>query len=459
MKKTLIVALIFSSSLFSKVISSDDYSFTLIELESKKIIVEQDKEKPMVLASVSKLFTLFYSLSILGPQYRFETSVYSKGKISNRVLEGDLYLVGTGAPYLTAPQLLSLIHQVKDKGIKKVKGKLFLDDSALEFTTRLSPLGLEDQADNPSMGALNIEFNRFSIWGRGKEPLPPLKNLSLEIKKEKSNGLKFKNSSTAKEEKWFVYQKEKMKFIEDIPTRDSTFFTGHYFQYLAGLHGLEVSKIEKAQRPSDSKKIATHKGLPLERLAYLGIEYSNNLIAETLLKTSVKESKRKSYPSDESAKLMHEWLKGKFSKVNWNKSQFQNGSGLTLNNQVSALNMAQYLSEIAQTSFEGRSFWSLLSINSHSGSLAKRLTSPDLAFRVYAKSGSLYYVNNLAGYLIGKSGKKYAFALFMTDEKKRESLGGDNSPEKNKLRLESKKWYQQTARFQDEIIKGWINKY
>ena len=81
--------------------------------------------------------------------------------------------------------------------------------------------------------------------------------------------------------------------------------------------------------------------------------------------------------------------------------------------------MTDLLFKFKDKKFEGRSFWSLLSINGHSGGLSKRLRHPKYAFRVYGKTGSLYYVNNLAGYLLGQSGKKYAFALFTADDKKK----------------------------------------
>jgi D-alanyl-D-alanine carboxypeptidase/D-alanyl-D-alanine-endopeptidase (penicillin-binding protein 4) len=449
-----------SSLSFAKVkMLKDNYSYALFDLHSKKLITSHNVDTPMVLASVSKLFTMHYALSQLGGDFQFKTRVYFDGKIENGVAKGKLYLVGSGDPYLVVPNLISLIQQLKSAGIKKLKGEFFYDDTNLSFTSRLSSLGLEDQPDNPSMGALNLEFNRFKVWGRGQKIHPPLKSIKLQSKNKSSNGLKFDFQSEKKTETWQVNKKEDLRFIEDLPVRNSSVFTAEFFRFLCLRHGLELPTAMSGKLGKKAKLMATHSSLPVSRLAYLGLEYSNNLIAETLLKTAAKQQSQKILSSEKSSKLMHEWLMKTLEKVNWKHSSFKNGSGLTLDNQVNAQTMVEYLKALDQKQYDKQSFLSLLSINAHSGGLAKRLRSPQHAYRVHGKTGSLYYVSNLAGYLIANSGKKYAFAIMMTDKSKREQLSTKNSPENNKLRANSKRWFSSSIKEQDNLLIEWISKY
>ena len=439
-------------------IPKDHYSFVLLDLESEKVIAKHRENTPMILASVSKLFTSFYALKTLGNDYQFRVTVSYDGKIQNGILEGDLYLKSNGAPYLLANHMVSLIQQIQIKGIKKVNGNFYIDDSALAFTPKLSTLGLEDQTDNPSMGALNVEFNRFKIWNK-KQAHPPLKAFKIVTKNLKEEGLKFSNQQSSNDMfHWQVNSNEKIRNWEEVPTRNSSMYAAYFFQYLANLHGLHITSPKKRKLPIKAKLLASYEGLPLYRLTQLGLEYSNNLISETMLKASAKNQTNMILSSKESAKVMHQWLQKTFKTVPWKKSEFVNGSGLTLSNKVSALTMTKYLQSIQKEKFGPSTFWSLLSINAQSGGIRKRIKNPEYAYRIYAKTGSLYYVNNLAGYLIAKSNKKYAFALFFTEQEKRKALNGTNSIKKEKLRKNSSRFYKKTTQLQDQILQGWIDK-
>ncbi len=439
--------------------SKNDYSYALLDLSTNKLKVKHNQDKPMVLASVSKLFTMHYALSQLGGDFQFTTNVYFDGKIDGGVGRGKLYLVGSGDPYLVVPNLIFLIQQLKKAGIKKLDGEFFYDDSQLAFTKRLSSLGLEDQPDNPSMGALNIEFNRFKIWGKGALIHPPLESIELQSADKSSHGLKFDFLEDKKVETWQVHKKEDLRYIEDLPIRDSSIFTAEFFRFLGNRHGLELPKAKTGLWDNKGDLLAVHSSLPLSRLAYLGLEYSNNLIAETLLKRAAKEQSKKTLNSEEASKVMYKWLKENFGKVAWKNSSFKNGSGLTIDNQVSAKTMVEYLRDLANHQYEKQSFMSLLSINSHSGGLAKRLRHPKHAYRVFGKTGSLYYVSNLAGYVIADSGKKYAFAIMMTDKDKRDQLNTKNSSQNNELRQKNKSWFSSSIGRQDKLLQSWISNF
>ncbi len=449
MKNFILFCLIFTSMNSFGV----EMSYTVVDLDSEKTVKSQNAERPMVLASVSKLYTTYYTLNNLDPYKTIPTKVSKSknSKIKDGTLEGDLIISGKGNPFLTIQNILDLIYQLKAKNIKKVKGKFIINNSGW-FTKRLSKLGLEDQPDNPSMGSLNLEFNRYKVDKKTNSPIPPLDYIKIQKEDIKSPGLKFqqvKNSNA--QETWRKNTKEYHKRSEEIPTRNSLLFFGHFFQYLAGLNGLKLPppEIEKGEKEK-MEVLAIQESLPIYRLVELGLEYSNNLIAEMLLQQI------HSINPKEATKKMLSWYKEKFSEIDWKKTQFENGSGITLNNQTTTNNLAQLLTKIYKENSLNRPFISYLSVNGHSGGIQKRLKTPDLSFRVYAKTGSLFYVNNLAGYFTAKSGKMYAFSIFTTDTKKRNTLNKPNSKKVNQVRQAAKAWYSTSTVQIDSLLKNLI---
>lgn len=436
---------------------SMEISYSIIDLNQEKVVESKNENQSMVLASVSKLYSFYYVLNHAKLNEHFETRILTSrdSKIVDGVLQGDLIIDASGDPFITAQNFINLIFQIKSQGIKRIKGDLFVLEKDFWKTDRLSNLGLEDQADNSSMGPLNFEFNRFRFDKFSNKAIPPMDYLKFKNKKMKKPGLKFFLKEKSNDfEHWIKNENEKHKSFEEIPTRDSSLFSAHFFRYLAEMNNLKLPK-PKITNELKGSQIAIHKSLPMERLIELGIEYSNNLIAEMLLyKVTKKDPQR-------SAAEMLQWYKNKFQKpkFKWEKTNLVNASGLTIKNLTTANNLTSLLAHIYSDQSLERSFISFLSINGHSGGIRKRLRSSDNSFRVYAKTGSLFYVNNLAGYFVGKSGKKYAFSIFTTDSKKREKLNQKNSNELQQLRDSSKKWHYISTQKIDSLLKKLINKY
>jgi len=444
---------------FALQLSAMEISYSFTDTTNNKVVKNIDQDKPMVLASVSKLYTINYVLNNLDPNSKILTEVLidTNSKIKDETLFGDLIIKPNGNPYLTAQNFLDLIYQIKESGIREVKGRFIVSTYGSWQTDRLSTLGLEDQADNPAMGPLNFEFNRFNVDKKTNSPIPPMSYLKVTRRKLNSPGLKYqlikKNDN---EEVWAKNLNEKHKKREALPTRNSTLFSAYSFQFLAKAHGLILPDPEELSTKEFSgpkmKVVATQESLTLSRLAELGLEYSNNLIAEMLLfQVSSKD------PLHASLEMLS-WYKNKYSKdeFSWDKTTLVNGSGLSLENQTTSKNLSLLLSHIYNSSKLKRKLITYLSINGHSGGIRRRLYKVDQSYRVYAKTGSLFFVNNLAGYLIAKSGKLYSFSIFTTDKKMREVLSKPNSKKVDKIRKKNKKWYVRSNQVIDNTISKFI---
>src|SRR6202521_5063673 len=123
-----------------------EWGLLIVDAESGETLYEQNADKYFVPASNMKLFTTALALAKLGPEYRFHTTLEMRGTISNeRVLNGDLALVGYGDPNLSnrkfpyelkeefdsPPEkaLAELADALVAKGVKEISGDVIGDDS------------------------------------------------------------------------------------------------------------------------------------------------------------------------------------------------------------------------------------------------------------------------------------------------------------------------------------------
>ncbi|MFN4898684.1 MAG: D-alanyl-D-alanine carboxypeptidase, partial [Burkholderiales bacterium] len=84
-------------------------------------------------ASVMKLITTSAGLSLLGPDFTWRNKVWVDGPIKEGVLQGNLYLKGSGDPKLVVERLQSLLQDVMAKGLREVKGDIILDGSVFDL--------------------------------------------------------------------------------------------------------------------------------------------------------------------------------------------------------------------------------------------------------------------------------------------------------------------------------------
>src|SRR5256886_6861002 len=122
------------------------WGIEVVSLSNGKTLFAQNADKLFTPASNTKLFTTAAALALIGPDYKFRTTVETNGSLDKYGrLTGDVILIGRGDPTLSGRELPYSTHTQRDadptkvleqladelakKGVKYVDGDLIADDS------------------------------------------------------------------------------------------------------------------------------------------------------------------------------------------------------------------------------------------------------------------------------------------------------------------------------------------
>lgn len=93
--------------------------------------VAVNAEQALNPASVMKLVTAFAAFEHLGPAHSWHTRFVTRAAIRDRVLQGDLHVVGGGDPVLGYERMWKLLRRLRAQGIDTIAGDIVLDGSVL----------------------------------------------------------------------------------------------------------------------------------------------------------------------------------------------------------------------------------------------------------------------------------------------------------------------------------------
>ncbi len=121
--------------------------------------------QPMNPASTMKLLTTYAALETLGPAYRWKTEAYLDGKLENGVLQGNLVFKGYGDPKLTLEQFWMWLRELRQRGLREIRGDIVLDHSLFADSTQ-DPGEFDNdptRAYNVGTNALLLNFNAIHV--------------------------------------------------------------------------------------------------------------------------------------------------------------------------------------------------------------------------------------------------------------------------------------------------------
>ena len=309
-------------------------------------------------ASVQKLVTTAAALDRLGPEARFETAVLADGDVAEGVLDGNLYLRGSGDPSFGTAALRRLATEVADTGLEQVDGRLYGDES---FFDRRRGGPASGYGISPYVGPLSaLAFNRGSQLplARGWQSNPP------------------------------GFVADRMRVI---------------------LRGREVDvdgRGRSGRAPAGATTLAASESPPLGALVRHTNQVSDNYYAEMLLKGL---GARSGTAGSTGAGAE---VAARFARELGFRAHVADGSGLSRANAISPRGVGRLLLE-AQEEPWFDSFYRSLPLAGKTGTLDKRMRGTAADGRCRAKTGTLAGVSALAGYCKTRSRDRVAFALIM----------------------------------------------
>ena len=447
------------------------WGISVASLDSGKTIYELNQDKLFTPASNAKLFTTAAVLGLIGPSYRFRTTVESTGSFDKYGrLDSDLVLVGRGDPNLsgrTLPYnlkterkvppiqvLQDLADQLVEKGLKFVDGDIVADDSyyvferygagwsqddlVWEWGAPVSALTVNDNvmfvnvlpADHPGERAfLNVspfpEYyhieNRVLTTPQGTGPR------RIYINREPGS-----NQLTI----WGNIPLDDPGAGEGLAIEDPADFAAKLFRELLEQRGVVIygrprtRHTELASMQTFSITVASGGGgdlsshanpAPLVLASYesqpvledLRVinKVSQNLHAELMLRLLGKE-KGTAGSIEGGLEVLRGFLTG--AGIDPDDFVFYDGSGLSREDLVTPQSVVQLLVYAHKQSW-GALFEDTLPVGGVDGSLAERFKNTPLQGVVRGKTGSLTHVNSLSGYATTQSGDHVAFCIVVNN--------------------------------------------
>lgn len=414
-------------------LSSANWGYLVVDAVTGNVVAAHQPDIAFPPASTAKLPTMIAALSILGPNYRFTTQLHAHGLLKAGVLQGDLVLSGDGDPLLTAGDLRALAIRLRDIGITKVDGQ-FLFHSAIPEFAEVETSQPATAPYNQGLGGLNLEFNRALLTRSddGAYTTPP---------------------------EAISYIPADARMIVGryaLPVQNPTQLTANIFKKFAAFEGIDLPPPTAGSPAKDAVILAQIKSQPLIEIARAGLEYSNNMVAEIVGLAASRNQNDTASTLVQSANTLGSWLDLEVPGLMGFKSALANHSGLSTSSRISPRQMAALLRYAKNKHFDGWRFDALLAPGGARDNFRSRFRSPELSYRVWAKSGTMRYIKGLAGYLDAVSGKRLIFSIFVYDQTKRDQLENDTERFSSRARRQSSKWRNDVEHFEEGLIQRWI---
>lgn len=379
-------------------------------------------------ASNTKLVTTAAAFEMLGPSWRWRTDLAAAGYADGKA--GTLYLIGGGDPRFVSESLWKLVDDARDGGLVEVSGDLVVDDDY--FTAdRMAP-GFDDKdqdsAYRAASSAASLNFNAVVISvapgaKAGEKPTvrirPDSGYVIVENRATTAGSGRERLTVSARAEG----DRTKVVVGGRIPVRhrgvrvrrridDPSLYAGMAAKLFLERAGIPVKgEVKRGSAPKKRRRLARVYSVSLASAAGDVNKLSNNMMAETLLRT-IGRVKGGSGGWDAGTRVVSEWLREAVGLRDG--FRYVNGSGLFGETAFSARDMVSVLRHMHRRRPAMPEYAASLAIGSTDGTLRRRMKALQ-KLGVRAKTGTLDGVVCLSGYLTFADGTPGAFSILIND--------------------------------------------
>lgn len=436
------------SGTVSKSIGNTGVGVSVRDGDTGQILYEYYGNTARKPASNMKLLTGAAALSLLGEDYRYETTLYIDGYMSNGILNGNVYLKGSGDPTLQYSQLHTFATALKNYGIHKVNGNLYGDERVFTGEQLTPGIAAEDESDYfaaRTTGLVlspNDDFDAGTIIVQvtggtaGKKPAVQVAPnvMGMTLSNYATTGSKGSRNTLSIKRKYGTSQVvlsgsiPSGSFVKEwVSVNNPTINTMYAMQQAMKEKGITFVKnpaIGRGAVPQGATRVYAVKSRALKEMFPAFMKLSNNSMADIFVKTLGVEAYGKG-DTQTGIKALREY--GESIGLDMRNWTFEDGSGMSHQNRVTPNGFTALLYHAR--GMEGyKTYYSSLPLGGANnrlvgGSLRTRFTLSPYQYRVAAKTGHITDVYTLSGYVRAKSGKTYIFSI-MTENKKTPATTG-----------------------------------
>lgn len=394
-----------------------------------RVIYQYNANRLFVPASSLKIYTAAASLIMLGPDYRFQTNVYTDApSIHPGQLDGNLYIVFGGDPTLTSADLFDVLSVLQQKSITHIKGHvilvpppytgekyapgiverdkihpygapitpLILDENSLTFTIKSTGPGQRANITVSDPGG-RIHVNNALYTKRRAGPC----GLSHAI--DAQNQLTVKGCITPRGAPYIerIALKNPMQYAESV--------------VLGALRHWQVNTqnimIVPGQMPAGTKLMNIHQSEALPVILGDTLRPSNNVLASALF-LKVGQAYWRQTATWQNSGIAVKQILGKYAGTPMQTATIVDGAGLSRENRVTPMQSVELLSHMQKKFMLSDDFISAMPVPGQKGTLIHRYIAPqNLQSHIHAKTGTMTGVRSLVGYIPSKNRHTLVFAI------------------------------------------------
>lgn len=386
-------------------------------------------------ASTQKVITALAALLQLGPDFRFTTTLESKGSVENGTLKGDLIARFGGDPTLKRQDIRNMVAALKKSGVQKIEGNVLVDTSIFASHDKAPGWPWNDmtQCFSAPPAAAIVDRNCFSISLYSAQKPGDLAYIRIAnyypVNMFSQVRTLARGSAEAQYCELDVVPGDLNRFTltgclpqraDPLPLafaiQDGASYAGAILKAELNDAGITYTGtlLRQTQENQAGTVIASKQSVPLHDLLKQMLKKTDNMIADTVFRMigharfGVPGTWRAG--SDAVRQILRQQ-----AGVDLGNTIIADGSGLSRHNLLAPATMMQVLQYIAQHDTE-LNFISMLPLAGYDGSLQYRagLHEAGVDGKVSAKTGSLQGVYNLAGFITTASGQRMAFVQYLS---------------------------------------------
>lgn len=375
-------------------------------------------------ASTQKLIVAATALRYLGAAYRFHTQFAAARPIQNGVLEGDMWLIGSGDPVLVSNDLRGGVKILAGRGLEQIHGGVRVDAGALAGPER-NPFwdpadanyGFSSGTSGVSLDQDTVEFHiRPGVVGApatvSLEPPNPVVTFVGSVSTVPGNyATEITINPTGRENQFEVRGQIAASGHEAVyylPITHIAHYVGNVLEAMLEARQIKTEHQSGTGVTPKGVVLWDHRSPPLRFLVAKMLFESNNHIAEQLLRTI---GRAIDGIGDDAHGIAAEGAFLRSENIPAPGLHLVDGSGLAGSNRVAAVTLCALLSR-AELTPGGNQLYFALPRGGIEGTL-RYVHFLQALGRVRAKSGHISGVSALAGYVTTHRHGRLAFAFLL----------------------------------------------